>query len=68
MSFNIVVDPSALKELKKIKKGVPHVFSHIVKAINALAQILTMESLFKAIRRDVIPLERAITVSSMKFI
>ena len=38
MTFDIVVDPSALKELKKIKKGNPHVSSHLIKSIDALAQ------------------------------
>ena len=38
MTFNIVVDPSALKDLKKLKKGVPHVFSRLVKSIDGLAR------------------------------
>jgi mRNA-degrading endonuclease RelE of RelBE toxin-antitoxin system len=38
MAFNIVVDPSALKELKKIKKGVPHLFFRLVKSIDSLSQ------------------------------
>ena len=38
MVFNIVVEPSALKELKKIKKGVPHEFSRLVKTIDGLAR------------------------------
>ena len=37
MIFNIVIDPPALKELKKIKKGVPQVFIRLVKSIDALA-------------------------------
>ena len=37
MAFNIVIDPSALKELKKIKKGVPRTFFSVVKAIDTLA-------------------------------
>ena len=37
MAFNIVVDPSAVKELKKIKKGVPQVFSRLIKSIDSLA-------------------------------
>ncbi len=36
MAFNIIIDPSALKELKKIKKGVPQIFSRLVKSIDAL--------------------------------
>ena len=40
MAFNIVVDPPALKELKKIKKGVPQVFSRLVKSIDNLAHNL----------------------------
>ena len=38
MAFNIVVDPSALKELKKLKKGVPQIFSRMIKAIDSLAK------------------------------
>ena len=37
MSFNIVVDPSAVKELKKIKKGAPQISSRLVKTIDTLA-------------------------------
>ncbi len=37
MAFNIVVDPPVFKELKKIKMGVPHVFSRLFKSIDALA-------------------------------
>ncbi len=37
MAFNIVIDPFALKELKKIKKGVPQIFFRLVKSIDALA-------------------------------
>ena len=37
MSFNIVVDPPALKELKKIKKGNPQISSRLIKSIDALA-------------------------------
>lgn len=37
MVFNIVIDPSALKELKKIKKGIPQVFSRLIKSIDSLA-------------------------------
>ena len=36
MAFSIVIDPSALKELKKIKKGIPRTFSTLVKAIDKL--------------------------------
>lgn len=38
MAFNIVVDPSALKELKKIKKGNPQISSRLIKSIDTLAQ------------------------------
>ena len=38
MAFNIVIDPPALKELKKIKKGVPQIFSRLVKSIDSLVQ------------------------------
>ena len=38
MAFNIVIDPPALKELKKIKKGIPQVFSRIIKSIEALTK------------------------------
>jgi mRNA interferase RelE/StbE len=37
MSFNIVIESSALKELKKLKKGVPQIFSRLIKSIDALA-------------------------------
>ena len=37
MAFNIVVDPSALKEFKRLKKGVPHIFSRLVKSIDGLS-------------------------------
>ncbi len=37
MAYSIVVDPPALKELKKIKKGVPQIFSRLIKSIDALA-------------------------------
>ncbi len=37
MAFNIVIDPTALKELKKIKKGIPQVFSRLIKSIDSLA-------------------------------
>ena len=37
MAYNIVIDPPALKELKKIKKGVPQIFSRLVKSIDALS-------------------------------
>ena len=37
MAFDIVVDPPALKELRKIKKGVPQIFSRLSKSIDALA-------------------------------
>lgn len=36
MIFNIVVDPPVLKELRKIKKGSPHISSHLIKSIDAL--------------------------------
>lgn len=38
MQFNILIDPPALKELKKIKKGVPQIFIRICRAIDALAK------------------------------
>jgi mRNA interferase RelE/StbE len=38
MVFNIVIDPSALKELKKLKKGVPQTFSRLVRSIDSLAK------------------------------
>ena len=38
MTFNIVVDPSALKELKKIKKGAPQISSRLINSIDGLAQ------------------------------
>ncbi len=36
MVFNIVIDPPVVKELKRIKKGVPHVFFRLVKSIDSL--------------------------------
>jgi len=36
MAFDIVIDPSALKELKKIKKGNPQISSRLIKSIDAL--------------------------------
>ena len=32
MLYNVVIDPPVLKELLKIKKGSPHVFSHLKKS------------------------------------
>ena len=37
MAYNIVIDLPALKELKKIKKGVPQIFFRLVKSIDALS-------------------------------
>ena len=37
MAFNIVIDSSAVKELKKLKKSVPPVFSRLIKTIDSLA-------------------------------
>ena len=37
MAYNIVIDPPALKELKKIKKGFPQIYSRLVKSIDSLA-------------------------------
>ena len=38
MAFNIVIDPPAVRELKKIKKGVPPVFFRLIKIIDVLAK------------------------------
>ena len=38
MAFNVVIDPPAIKELKKIKKAVPQTFSRLFKSIDALAK------------------------------
>ena len=37
MTFNIVIDPPAVKELKKIKKSIPQTFSRLIKSIDSLA-------------------------------
>lgn len=37
MLYNVVIDPPVLKELLRIKKGSPHVFSHLKKSIDSLA-------------------------------
>ena len=34
--FNIVIDPSALKDFKKVKRGAPGIFTRLVKVINSL--------------------------------
>ena len=36
MAFSIVIDLSAQKELKKIKKGYPPLASHLIRSIDAL--------------------------------
>lgn len=38
MAFNIVIDPPAVKELKKIKKGVPQIFFRLIKSIDSLVK------------------------------
>ena len=37
MLFNIVIDPPAVKELQKIKRGTPHVASLLIKKIDTLS-------------------------------
>ena len=36
MVFNVVIDPPAVKELKKLKKDVPQIFSRLVRSIDSL--------------------------------